>query len=120
MLGVTVAMIVFVVSLLLDWFGAGDFGVAGTEARSWWLALGLAVIAGGIYAADALNFPPPTRYASLGVGALAATLVLAWAVFHAVDATEGPGGLKLGGWIGVIASAVGTFLAALVWSQERQ
>ncbi len=123
MLGVTVAMIVFIVSLLLDWVGVstplGDVGSSGTEPNSWWIALVLAIIAGGIFAADALNYPPPTRWATLGVGALAATLVFGWALFHAVDATEGPAGPKLGAWIGLVSSAVGVALAAAVWSRER-
>ena len=123
MLGVTVAMIVFIVSLLLDWVGVstplGDAGTAGTEPNSWWIALILAIAAAGIFAADALNYPPPTRWATLGVGALAATLVFAWALFHAIVGTEGPVGLKLGAWVGLGSSAVGGVLAAMVWSRER-
>jgi hypothetical protein len=125
MLSVTVAMTVFVLSMFMDWFGfdlPGGAGgsVAATEARSWWIALALAVIAGGIFAADALSYPPPTRFASLGVATLAAGFVVAWAVFHAVDGTEGPATLKVGAWVGVIASVVGLGLAVRVWSQERR
>ena len=123
MLGVTVAMIVFIVSLLMDWIGVstplGDVATSGTEANSWWIALILAIIAGGIFGADALNYPPPTRWATLGVGTLAAVLVFAWAAFHLIDGTEGPAGPKVGAWIGLIASAIGVVLAAIVWSRER-
>ena len=122
MLGVTVAMIVFIISLPLDWVGVstplGDVASSGTGPNSWWIALVLAIIAGGIYAADALNYPVPTRFATLGGGALAATLVCAWAVFHAVDGTEGPGSLKVGAWVGLASSLVAVVLAALVWSRE--
>lgn len=125
MLSVTVAMIVFILSMFMDWFGfdgplGGEGGVAATEAASWWIALALAVIAGGIFAADALGYPPPTRFASLGVAALAACLVVAWAVFHAVDGSEGPGSLKVGAWVGLVAALVGLGFAGRVWSQERQ
>lgn len=123
MLGVTVAMIVFIISLFLDWVGVstplGDVGSSGSDANSWWIVLALAIIAAGIFAADALNYPPPTRWATLDVGALAATLVFAWAVFHAVDGTEGPGSLKVGAWIGLASSLVAVVLAATVWSRER-
>ena len=123
MLGVTVAMIVFIISLFLDWVGVstplGDVASSGTDPNSWWIALVLAIIAGGIFAADALNYPAPTRFATLDVGALAAMLVFAWAVFHAVDGTEGPAGLKLGAWIGLASSLVAIVLATMVWSRER-
>jgi hypothetical protein len=123
MLGVTVAMIVFIISLFLEWVGVstplGDLGSSGTDANSWWIVMVLAIVAGGIFAAEALNYPPPTRWATLGVGALAATLVFAWALFHAVDGTEGATGLKLGAWIGLVTSAAGTALAVMVWSRER-
>jgi len=79
----------------------------------------LAIIAGGIFATDALNYPVPTRFATPGVGALAAMLVFAWAVFHAVDGTEGPGSLRIGAWIGLASSLVAVVLAAMVWSRER-
>lgn len=125
MLSVTVAMIVFIISMFMDWFGfdgplGSGGGVAATEARSWWIALVLAVLAGGIFAADALGYPPRTRFASLGVGSLAAGLVFAWALFHAVDGSEGPGSLKAGAWVGLVAALVGLGFAARVWSQERQ
>ncbi len=112
-------MIVFFVSLFLDWAGAEGFGFNGTEFNSWWVAVVLAAVAAVIFAGDALNVPVPMSWASLGAGALAALLVFVWALTHFLDATEGPGGPQGGAWIGLIASAAGAAIAAAVWSQER-
>jgi hypothetical protein len=116
-------MAVFFVSLFLDWAGVdtplGEIGSNGTEANSWWIAAALAVIAAGLFAAEALNYPPPFAWASLGLGSLAAVLVFFWALTEFVDATEGPSSPQLGAWIGLIAAAVGAVLAAVTWLQER-
>lgn len=123
MLGVAVAMLVFFVSLFLDWAGIdtpiGDAGIDGNDANSWWIAVALAVIAGGLFAAEALNYPPPFAWASLGVAALSAVLVFFWSLTHFIDLTEGPAGPKLGGWLGLVASAAGALLATITWNQER-
>jgi hypothetical protein len=116
MLGVTVAMLVFIVSLFLDWID----GLSGHEGRSWWIALALAIIGGGIFAADALNYPVPTRFATLGVATLAASLAFAWTVFRVVDLTEAPGNLDIGAWVALVSTIVGVMLAAGVWSRERR
>lgn len=115
MLGVAVAMLVFIISLFLKWFGVGDFSFKGKDIDSWWIALILAIVAGGIYAAEALNFPPPVKWATIGVGTLSAFLVFFWAFIHLIDGSN----LKFGAWLALIASAVGTILAGVVWNQER-
>lgn len=127
MLGVAAAMLVFIISLFLKWYGVdapsvdipgidlGDLSVKGTAIDSWWIALILAIVAGGVYAAEALNFPLPVKWATIGAGALAALLVFFWALTHVIDG----GGLKFGAWLGLIASAVSAILAGVVWSQER-
>jgi hypothetical protein len=120
MLGVALAMVVFFVSLFLDWAGAGDLASSnGIDANSWWIAFGLAVVAAGLFAAEALNYPPPFAWASLGIGALSALLVFFWALTHLIDATEGPISPQLGAWIGLIVSAIGAALAITSWYQER-
>lgn len=115
MLGVAAAGLVFIISLFLNWYGAGGFSVKGTDIDSWWIALILAIVAGGVYAGEALNVPLPVKGATIGVGALAALLVFFWALTHVIDG----GGLKFGAWLGLIASAVGAILAGVVWNQER-
>lgn len=123
LLGVAITMVVFFVSLFLDWAGVdtplGDFGSNGIDANSWWIAGALAVVAAGLFAAEALNYPPPFAWASLGLGTLSAVLVAFWALTQFVDATEGPSSPKLGAWIGLVAAAVGAVLAAVTWVQER-
>lgn len=123
LMAVAVAMGIFIVSLFLDWTGIttalGDSGANGTEPNSWWLALVLAVVAGGIAAAEALNFPAPVRWVGMGLMTLCAGLVCFWALVHFLDATEGPLSPKIGAWIGLAASAVGTAIGASVWNRER-
>jgi hypothetical protein len=115
MLGVAGAMIVFIISLFLTWYGVAGFSAKGTDIDSWWIALILAVVGGGIYAAEALNFPVPVKWGTIGVGALCSLLVFFWAFTHLIDG----GNLKFGAWLGLIASAIGAILAGVVWNQER-
>ncbi len=126
MFGVGAAMIVFIVSLFLKWAGTGvsinipgvdipDFSINGTDIDSWWIALILAIVAGGIFLAEALNFPLPVKWATIGVGAAAASLTFFWALVHLIDLSH----LKFGAWLAVVASLVGVVLALTVWSQER-
>ncbi len=125
MYGIAITMVVFIISLFLKWAGTGvsvdipgvnvDFSISGTDIDSWWIALILAIVAGGIFLAEALNFTLPVKWASLGAGALAACLVFFWALVHLIDLSN----LKFGAWLAVIASLVGLVLAAVVWGQER-
>ena len=120
---VAVGMVVFVVSLFLDWAGIdtplGDSGSNGTEPNSWWVAAAFALIAALIAVAEAVNYPAPFRWMGVGLCALSAALVFFWAVTRFVDATEGPLSPQLGAWIGVIASGVSALLAGLLWDRER-
>ena len=115
MLGVAAAMLVFIVSLFLKWYGVAGFSAKGTDIDSWWIALIIAIVGGGIYAAEALNFPLPFKWATIGVGALSALLVFFWAFTHLIDGSH----LKIGAWLALIVSAAGALLAGIVWNQER-
>lgn len=124
MLAVAGSMAVFIISLFLTWFDGSDIDVAGVnidtsvsgwDIDSWWIALALAIVAGGIFAAEGLNNPAPFRWATIGVGALAAVLVFFWTLVHVIDGSN----LGIGAWLALIVTAVGAGLAAVTWNQER-
>lgn len=126
MLGVGAAMIVFIISLFLKWFGTDapdvnipginlDFSIKGTEIDSWWIILIIAIVGGGIYVSEALNIALPVRWAGLGVGALATFLVFFWTIVHMIDGSN----LKFGAWLALIVSVIGSALATMVWNEER-
>ena len=111
MFGIAGAMLLFVISLFLKWFGS----FKGTDIDSWWIALIVAIIGGGIFLAEALNVPPPVKWATIPVGALATVLVFFWAFTHFIDGSD----LKFGAWLALISSLIGMILAVTVWNQER-
>jgi hypothetical protein len=111
MFGVGGAMLIFIISLFLKWFGP----FKGTDIDSWWVALIVALIGGGIFVAEALNVPPPVKWATISVGALATVLVFFWALTHFIDGSQ----LKFGAWLALLSSLVGMIIAVTVWNQER-
>lgn len=119
------AMALFIITLFLKWAGIDgpdvavggvslDFSIKGTDIDSWWIVGLLALLAGGIYVAEALGMSLPTQF-TLGVGALAAVLVFFWTLTHMVDGSN----LKFGAWLALIVSAIGAVLAGMVWREER-
>jgi hypothetical protein len=124
MFAVAGAMVLFIISLFLTWYGGGevsvgsisiDTSISGFDIDSWWIALVLAIVGGGVFLAEALGVPPPVRWASLGLGALATLLVFFWTLTHLIDGAD----LGFGAWLALVVSLVGAGLAGLVWSQER-
>lgn len=111
MFAIGAGMLLFVISLFLKWFGP----FKGTDIDSWWIALIIAIIGGGIFVAEALNIPPPVRWATLATGALSTVLVFFWSLTHLIDGAN----LKFGAWLALIASLVAMVLALTVWNQER-
>ena len=123
--GVAGAMAIFIITLFLKWSGIDgpdvniggvslDLSIKGTDIDSWWIVGLLALLAGGIFVAEALGISLPTQM-TLGVGALAAVLVFFWVFTHIIDGAN----LKFGAWIALIVSFVGAVLAGMVWREER-
>lgn len=123
--GVAGAMAIFIIALFLKWSGIDgpnvsiggvslDVSFKGTDIDSWWIVGLLALLAGAIFAAEALGISLPAQM-TLGVGALSAVLVFFWALTHVIDLNN----LKFGAWIALIVSLVGAVLAGTVWREER-
>jgi len=108
----------FVISMFIDWYGAGGFGVNGMDLLpSGWIFLILGIAAALAFAAEAFNFelPPPLNGALVGIYLSSVLAIITIAVF-----LEGTGGAdrKIGlflALIGVIA-AVG----ASVWAARER
>lgn len=117
-------MALFLVSLLfLKWFGLGleglgvDSSVKATKAiDSWWIALVLAVVALAILLAEAVRFEIPVPGATTSVAFVAAFLVLFWTLTHVIDLS----GLKIGAWLALVGSIVGTAGAWLARADDRR
>ena len=104
------ANVLFVISLFIDWFGAGEFGIDGMDALpSSWIFLIFGIVAALAFAAEALNFelPPPINAIVLGtyLSSVLAIVTIAWFL-------EGEG-RKFGIILALIASIVATIAAAL-------
>lgn len=106
------ANVVFLISLFLNWYGAGDFGISGMDVLpSSWIFLIFAIAAALLFAAEALNFelPPPVNPIIWGTYLTSVLAIVSVAVF-----LEGGNGRKIGLFLGLIFSIVG--LAAAVWA----
>lgn len=106
------ANVIFVISIFLNWYGVGDFGISGMDAiPSGWIFLIFAIVAALLFAAEAFNFelPPPVNPVLWGTYLTSVLAIVTVAMF-----LEGSGGRKIGLILGVIFAIVGTIAA--VWA----
>ena len=106
------ANVIFIISIFLNWYGVGDFGVSGMDALpSGWIFLIFAIVAALLFAAEAFNFelPPPVNPVLWGTYLTSVLAIVSVAMF-----LEGSGGRKIGLILGVIFAIVGTIAA--VWA----
>lgn len=106
------ANVIFIISMFLNWYGVGDFGVSGMDAvPSGWIFLIFAIAAALLFAAEAFNFelPPPVNPVLWGTYLTSVIAIVSLAMF-----LEGSGGRKIGLILAVIFAIVGT--AAAVWA----
>lgn len=114
LLGAAGACVVYIIALFLPWAGAGGFSVSRQDAGGWWILLILALLAGGIFAADALNFELPPV-----LGIPLATFLMTLLSFDAIIKMFELSGRKYGFFLALIVILVGTGLAISVWREER-
>lgn len=117
MLGAAVAMLLFIISLFLKWQSFGPVSGSGADLGSWPLALLIALIAGGVVAADALGMDLPMR--SLRPVSIA-TYLMSLLVFYVLVFIFAIDGLSYGVWLALIFSVVGLALAFSVYREERR
>jgi hypothetical protein len=119
MLGAAGANVLFIISLFLSWYGAGDIGFSGDDVvPSWWILLIFAGVSAALLAADAFNFEVPAIVspASWAAYLTSVTFIVTLMVF-----LDGFGGAsrRYGVFLALIFSAVATVLAVMHWREER-
>lgn len=114
LLGAAGACVVYIIALFLPWFGGSGISFSRQDLGGWWILLILALLAGGIFAADALNFElPPILSIPL------ATFLMTLLSFDAIMKLLELDGHKWGFFLALILILVGTGLAISVWREER-
>ncbi|MCX6409765.1 MAG: hypothetical protein NT143_04890 [Actinobacteria bacterium] len=107
MLGAAIAMLLFIVSLFLKWQSVGPFSGSGTDIGSWPIAIILALVAGGVLAAEALGVDLPGRFQVTSLAAYLMSLL----VFYVIVFIFAIDGLAYGIWLALIFAVVGLALA---------
>lgn len=116
MLGAAVAMLLFIVSLFLKWQSVGPFSSSGTDIGAWPIVLIIALVAGGVLAAEALGTELPIRVRPAALSSYLASLL----VFYVVVFIFTIDGLGYGVWLALIFSLVGLGLAVAVNREESR
>lgn len=102
MLGAAVAVLLFVISLFLKWQSVGPFSSSGTDIGAWPIVLIIALVAGGILAAEALGMQVPIRVRPTALCSYLISLL----VFYVVVFIFTIDGLGYGIWLALIFSLV--------------
>lgn len=114
-LGAAVAMLLFIISLFLKWQTFGPISGSGADLGSWVLVFLIALVAGGIVAADALGMQIPFRR----VNPLAvATYLMSLLVFYVLVFLFAIDGIAFGVWLALLFSLVGLVLTFSVYRDE--
>jgi hypothetical protein len=114
LLGAAGACVIYIIMLFLPWAGAGGFSISRQDIDGWWILLILAIVAGGIFAADALNFELPPVF-----GITLATYLMSLLAFDSIIKLFELTSRKYGFFLALIAALVGTGLAISVWREDR-
>ena len=73
-------MLLFIVSLFLKWQSVGPFSGSGTDIGSWPIAIILALVAGGVLAAEALGVDLPGRFQVTSLAAYLMSLLVFYVI----------------------------------------
>ena len=120
LLAAAVACGLFVICLFLPWYGAGPIDISGDDiVPSFWIFLLMALAAGLIMAADALNVELPEQIRPVPWAALltAFPFVVTLAIF-----LEGTGGAgrRYGLWGALLFTIIAFAIAVWIWREERE
>lgn len=116
MLGAAIAMLLFIVSLFLKWQSVGPFSGSGTDIGSWPIAIILALVAGGVLAAEALGVDLPGRFQVTSLAAYLMSLL----VFYVIVFIFAIDGLAYGIWLALIFAVVGLALALSLYRADAR
>ena len=114
-IGAAVAMLLFIISLFLKWQTFGPISGSGADLGSWPLVFLIALVAGGIVAADALGMEIPFRR----VNPIAvATYLMSLLVFYVLVFLFAIDGISYGVWLALLFSVVALVLTVSVYRDE--
>ncbi len=116
-MGAAVAMLLFIISLFLKWQSFGPISGSGADLGSWPLVLIIALVAGGIVAADGLRMDIPLRRMN---PTSVATYLMSLLVFYVVVFIFAIDGLSYGVWLALIFSVVGLVLTFSVYREDTR
>jgi len=116
-MGAAVCMLLFIISLFLKWQSFGPISGSGADLGSWPLVLIIALVAGGIVAADGLRMEIPLR--RMNPTSLA-TYLMSLLVFYVIVFIFAIDGLSYGVWLALIFSVIGLVLTFSVYRQDTR
>ncbi len=116
MLGAAIAQLLFILSLFLKWVSVGPLSASGTDFGAWWIAMLIALVAGGVLAAEALEFDLPLRVSVTSLATYLSSLV----VFYVIIFIFAADSLSYGVWLGLIFSLVALGLSFSLYRDERR
>ena len=116
MIGAAVAMLLFIISIFLKWVSVGPVSASGTDFGAWWVALIIALVGGGILAADALHMEIPIRVPVTSL----ATYLMSLLVFYVIIFIFAAESLSYGVWLALIFAVVGLALAFSLYREDTR
>ena len=114
MLGAAVAALLFIITLFLKWVSVGPVSASGTDFGAWWIALLVALVGGGVLAADALGVELPLR---LPVTSLA-TYLMSLLVFYVIIFIFAADSLSYGVWLALIFAVIALGLSYSLYRDD--
>jgi hypothetical protein len=116
MLGAAIAALLFIITLFLKWVSVGPVSASGTDFGAWWIALLIALVGGGVLAADALGVELPLR---LPVTSLA-TYLMSLLVFYVIIFIFAADSLSYGVWLALIFAVVALGLSYSLYRDDTR
>ncbi len=116
MIGAAIAMLIFVVSLFLKWQSVDQFSSSGADVGSWPLALIIALMAGGLLAAEGLGITLPWRVPTTTL----ALYLMSLLVFYVVVFILAIDGLAYGIWLALIFAMIGLALSVSLYRDDAR
>ena len=114
MLGAAVAQLLFIITLFLKWVAIGPISASGTDFGAWWIAMLIALVAGGVLAAEALEFELPLRIPVTSLATYLSSLV----VFYVIIFIFAADNLSYGAWLALIFSLVALGISFMLYRDE--